>query len=89
MPDSTAARITPRAVPWPAVARAPALQWVSTVPSAGRRRAPRAAHDAAGVHVFAVDGAGELGHGAGAGPAGERGVGGGEGERTGDGPSPG
>ena len=30
-PISRAARITPRAVPYPAVASAPALQWVSTV----------------------------------------------------------
>ena len=31
-PAPTAARITPSAVPYPAVARAPALQWVITEP---------------------------------------------------------
>ena len=39
-PAATAERITPSAVPYPAVARAPALQWVRTLPRAGRSFAP-------------------------------------------------
>ena len=35
LPASRAARMTPRAVPYPAVARAPALQWVRMVPFCG------------------------------------------------------
>ena len=35
-----AARMTPSAVPYPHVASAPALQWVSTVPSIGSSAAP-------------------------------------------------
>src|SRR5262249_45740004 len=40
LPCSTAARITPSAVPYPQVASAPALQWVSTPPEAGGGEAP-------------------------------------------------
>ena len=39
-PCSTAARITPRAVPYPQVASAPALQWVRTPPLDGINVAP-------------------------------------------------
>ena len=40
LPDSCAARMTPRAVPYPAVASAPALQCVSTVVRVRSRLAP-------------------------------------------------
>ena len=40
LPAARAARITPSAVPKPAVASAPALQWVSTVPASGNNAAP-------------------------------------------------
>ena len=36
-----AERTTPSAVPWPAVARAPVLQWVMTRAPAGMSSAPR------------------------------------------------
>ncbi len=40
-PDSTADLITPNAVPWPAVAKAPALQWVKTLAPSGNNSAPK------------------------------------------------
>ena len=39
-PTPSAARITPSAVPYPAVASAPALQWVKTAPLLGSSTAP-------------------------------------------------
>ena len=42
LPASTAPRMTPSAVPYPAVASAPALQWVRIVASCGTTAAPNA-----------------------------------------------
>ena len=41
LPASQPARMTPRAVPKPVVAKAPVLQWVSTAPPSGKRSFPK------------------------------------------------
>ena len=57
-PASTAPRMTPRAVPKPAVASAPALQWVSTRAVVGQQRRTVPADGPAARDVLVVDAVG-------------------------------
>ncbi len=54
-PSATPARITPSAVPKPAVASEPVLQWVSTPLPASIKAAPKAAHCTIGGQIFGFD----------------------------------